>query len=88
MKTKRTMLIEPKGVITQLTALPIHQQKVKLRQIRALAELEALLSLLARPRPVLVLPECSNPDSRPQELELPKINSSGTRGPIKLSKWL
>lgn len=88
MKTKRTMQIEPKGVITQLMALPIHQQKEKLQLIKELAEQEALLSLLAQLMPVLVLQECSNLDSRPQELELLKTNSSGIRAPIKLSKWL
>ena len=69
-------------------ALPIHQQKVKLHQIKELVEQEALLSLLAQLMPVLVLQECSNLDSRPQELELLKTNSSGIRAPIKLSKWL
>ena len=69
-------------------ALPIHQQKEKLQLIKELAEQEALLSLLAQLMPVLVLQECSNLDSRPQELELLKTNSSGIRAPIKLSKWL
>lgn len=69
-------------------ALPIHQQKEKLQLIKELAEQEALLSLLAQLMPVLVLQECSNLDSRLQELELLKTNSSGIRAPIKLSKWL
>ena len=69
-------------------ALPIHQQKEKLQLIKELVEQEALLSLLAQLMPVLVLQECSNLDSRLQELELLKTNSSGIRAPIKLSKWL